>query len=166
MSLIGVQLGAGITVGSGIGIGATAPTFTLYPADISYNRLYYGGYTNETSNGFTCTGTSDTYNGVVYNLAGSLPTDIANIWTNAGLSTNLAYVWRISFATGGSVVSRTALNPNNLSNTIAICPIDQSNTGWQSGYIGGPTQAGTFTFPAVFTLYTPITQISNHNDWC
>ena len=164
MSISGIQLGAGITVGAGIGLGQNV-SFTLNSGDITYNSELFHGYSSITSAGFTSDGT-DTYNGVVYNMTGSLPTDIAAIWVAAGLNVNNAYAWNISFATGGNIIARVALNPNNINNTIAIVPIDQSNTNWQSGNLGGPTQTGTFTFPAVFTLYTPITQISNSGDWC
>lgn len=160
-----IQLGAGITVGAGVGLGDPITAFTLYPGDITFNGELYHGYSSITSDGFTSDGT-DTYNGVVYNMTGSLPTDIAAIWVQAGLNVNNAYAWNISFASGGNVIARVALNPNGINNAIAIVPIDQSNTNWQSGNLGGPTQVGTFTFPAVFTLYTPITQISNSGDWC
>lgn len=63
-------------------------------------------------------------------------------------------------------IARVAINPDNIANSLGIVPIDQSNTNWQSGSLGGPTQAGTYTFPAVFTPYTPTTQIGNQNNWC
>lgn len=141
--------------------------FTLYGnGDITYNTQRYGGYSSTTNTGFVCDGTRDTYNGIVYNLTGSLPGDISAVWTAAGLDTNNAYVWNITWATGGSIVARVALNPDNISNSIAIVPIDQTDTRWQSGAIGGPTLAGTFEFPATFTPYIPTTQISSHTDWC
>ena len=141
--------------------------FTLYGnGDITYNTQRYGGYSSTTNTGFICDGNRDTYNGIIYNLTGSLAADIATIWTAAGLDTNNAYVWNINWTTGGSIVARVALNPDNISSSIAIVPIDKSDTRWQSGIIGGPTLAGTFEFPATFTLYIPTTQISNHTDWC
>jgi len=142
------------------------PSFTLGYGDVTFNTQRYHGYTNTTDNGFTCLGDTDTYNGVIYNLSGSLPTDIASIWTGAGLNVNNAYVWNIHFTTGGNVVARVALNPDGFTNSIGICPIDPTNNTWKGGSIGTPLLAGTFEFPATFSLYTPVTQISNHNDWC
>ena len=139
--------------------------FTLNSGNITYSRQYYHGYSDATSNGFTCAGDTDTYNGIVYNMLGSLPSDVATIWTNAGLNTANAYVWNIKFANHDSIVARVALNPNNDANTIAICPIDQTNSNWKNGNISS-LLAGTFNFPATFTPYKPTTQISNHNDWC
>ena len=147
-------------------LGDILGTFTLNLGDVSHWGQRYNGYTNITDTGFTCLGNTDTYNGVVYNLLGSLPSEISTIWTNAGLDINNAYAWRINFATGGDIIARVALNPDNIANTIAICPIDQTNTNWQYGNIGTPLLAGTFEFPATFTLYTPITAISNHTNWC
>ena len=84
MSISGIQLGAGITVGAGIGLGQNV-SFTLNSGDITYNSELFHGYSSITSAGFTSDGT-DTYNGVVYNMTGSLPTDIAAIWVAAGLN--------------------------------------------------------------------------------
>lgn len=143
-----------------------APAFTLNLGNITYLTQRYHGYSNATDSGFTCDGDTDTYNGIVYTMAGSLPSDIATIWTNAGLSINNAYVWNIKFANSETIVARVALNPNSITDTIAICPIDQTNSNWKNGSIGTPLLGGTFNFPASFTLYKPTTQISNHNDWC
>ena len=165
MALPGIQFGPGIDVGPGISIGQFAQ-FTVTSADITYNTQLYGGYSSYSSAGFTCDGTRDTYNGIVYTTTVNLHNDIVTAWTAAGMNTANAYVWSVAFATGGSILARVAVNPDNISNTLAITPIDQAYPAWQGGQIGTPTQAGTWTFPANFIPYSPTTQISNANDWC
>lgn len=142
------------------------PNFTLSSGDITYFGQRYGGYSNPTSFEFTCDGNRDTYNGIVYTLPGSLATDIANVWTAAGLDVNLSYVWKAHFGNGVNLLTRIALNPDNTTNAIGIVPIDTSNNNWLYGNLGGPTLAGRYEFPASFTLYTPIRSMSSHNDWC
>ena len=61
----------GITVEYGITIEGSGSGFTLTSADLTYTSVYYGGYSAETSTGFTSDpGPShgDTYNGVVYTV--------------------------------------------------------------------------------------------------
>lgn len=67
--------------------------------------------------------------------------------------------------TGGTSIARVGLDANGI-NTLCFSPIDQTDTQWQSGNDGGPTQVGSFTFPAVFTPYSPLTQIGVANSWC
>jgi hypothetical protein len=161
-----ISFGTGITLGTGVSIGAVGPSFTVNPTDITYNRQLYGGYSAYSSAGFTCDGNRDTYNGIIYNTTSELHSAILAAWTAAGFDTANSYVWNVSFATGGSIVSRTAVNPNGIANSLAITPINQTDPRWQTGQIGTPTQAGTWTFPAVFTPYVPTTIISSANDWC
>lgn len=161
----GIKIEGGISIGGSISIGTT-PAFTVSPSDITYNRQLYGGYSGYSSGGFTCDGNSDTYNGIIYSTTSGLHSAILSAWAAAGFDTGLAYVWNISFATGGSIVARVAVNPDNITDTLAITPINQAYPQWQTGQIGTPTQAGTFTFPATFTAYVPTTSISSANDWC
>ena len=160
-----LTIGGGISFGGGINIGLE-PSFTVNPGDITYNEQLYGGYSSYSSVGFTCDGNRDTYNGIVYNTTPGLHNDILAAWATAGFNTVNAYVWHVSFASGGNILARVAVNPNGITDSLAITPIDQTNTAWQSGFLGGPTQAGTWTFPAVFTPYAPTTTMSSANDWC
>ena len=161
-----ITIGSGITISTGITIESGGVSFTVSSADITYNRQLYGGYSAYSSAGFTCDGNRDTYNGIVYNTTQGLHDNILAAYTVAGFDPSLAYVWNISFATGGSIVARVAVNPNGINNSLAITPINQGYPAWQTGQIGTPTQAGTFTFPAAFPPYVPTTNISNANDWC
>ena len=140
--------------------------FTVSSGDITYNQQLYGGYSSYSSAGFTCDSDRDTYNGIIYTTTSGLHSSIVSTWTAAGFNTANAYVWQVEFATGGSILARVAVNPDGITNTLAITPIDQTDTRWQSGFLGGPTLAGTYTFPAVFTSYAPTTQMSTASDWC
>ena len=139
-------------------------SFTINPGDITFVNLQYGGYTDESSSGFTSTGTQ-LYNGIQYSISPALRTSIYNAWQNSGMTTNISYVWQVSWTTGGTGLIRVSFEPTG-ADTLIMAPIDQTDTRWQSGDTIGPTQTGTFTFPATFTTYTPITALKYTNDWC
>ena len=162
-----LTIGTGLTIGGGITFEAIfPPAFNVTSGDITYNRQLYGGYSAFSSAGFTCNGTDDTYNGIVYNTTQELHDVILSAWTTAGFDPALTYAWNISFAAGGSIIARVAVNPNNIANSLAISPINQAYPAWQTGQVGTPTQAGTFAFPAAFTPYVPTTSITGSNNWC
>jgi hypothetical protein len=163
MSLPGIKIEGGITIGGGINIG-TAPSFTVSPADITFQTLLFSGYSAYSSAGFTSTGTQ-VYNGICYTITQGLHDAIAAASTAAGFTPPGAYVWHVSWATGGTSLARVGLDGNG-ANTLAFSLIDQTDTQWQSGNPNGPTQTGTFTFPATFTPYVPTTQIQDANNWC
>lgn len=158
-----LTIGSGITVEGGISVG-TGLTFTLNPGDITFDRLLYSGYSSYSSAGFTSDGTQ-VYNGICYNISPALHTEISNAMTLASMNPIDAYVWNITWTTGGTSIARVGLDANGI-NTLCFSPIDQTDTQWQSGNDGGPTQVGSFTFPAVFTPYYPLTQIGTANGWC
>jgi hypothetical protein len=159
-----ITIGPGITLGTGVDIGGIS--FTVNPGDITYNEQLYGGYSSYSSAGFTCDGNRDTYNGIIYETTTQLHDIILSAWLVAGFDPTLSYAYNVSFASGGNIIARVAVNPNGIANSIAIVPIDQTNTSWQSGSPGGPTLAGTWTFPAVFTPYAPTTSLTGSNNWC
>ena len=159
-----VSIGPGWSIGAGWAIGAGASSFTVTSSDISNPTNYYGGYSSLTTSGFTSDGTQ-LYNGVRYDITDDLFTTAQNAILSANLATNKAWVWNISFATGGNCLARVGV-VNSSPRFIVIAPIDQTDTGWQSGGDNGPTLTGTFTFPATFTLYSPSTFIYNANSWC
>ena len=158
-----LTIGSGITVEGGISVG-TVPTFTLNPGDITFDRLLYSGYSSYSSAGFTSDGTQ-VYNGICYTISSALHTEILNAMTSASMDPIYSYVWNITWTTGGTSLARVGLDGGG-GDTLVFSPIDQTDTQWQSGSNTGPTQVGSFTFPAVFTPYYPLTQISFANDWC
>jgi hypothetical protein len=161
-----ITIEGGIAIGGGINVSSNAPTFTVNSGDITYDQQLYGGYSSATSAGFTCDGNRDTWNGIVYATTVGLHNDITAAWAAAGFNTDNTYAWNVSFASGGNIIARVAVDPDGFVDTLAIVPIDQTDTRWQSGTLGGPTQAGVFTFPAIFAPYTPTTVISGANNWC
>ena len=163
MSAPGIELGAGLAIGGGINIGAV-PSFTVSPGDITFQTLLYGGYSAYSSAGFTSDGI-EVYNGICYTITPALHTDILNVMNLAGMSPTNAYAWNVSWTTGGTSIARVGLDGNG-ANTLVFSLIDQTDTQWQSGSDNGPTQTGTFTFPAVFTPYVPTTQIQGAANWC
>lgn len=160
-----LTIGQGINIGGGISIGAaTATAFTINSVDITFNSLLYSGYSSYSSAGFTSDGTL-VYNGICYNISQGLHDAIAAASTAVGFTAPGAYVWNVSWATGGTGLARVGLDANG-SNTLCFSLIDQTDTRWQTGDTNGPTQVGTFAFPAVFTPYSPLTQLQNYNNWC
>jgi hypothetical protein len=147
------------------GYGLTT-TFTINPGDISNPVNLYGGYNNSSSAGFTALGTVDLENGINYTITQSLYDSILAAQTNAGFDPNWAGTWNVSWNTGGNGLVRLGLVDNVTDKNIVIAPIDQTDTRWQSGGFFGPTQAGTFTFPAVFTPRTPNVQNHGNSQWC
>ena len=165
MSLAGIRFEGGITIGGGISIGATSSvSFTVSPADITFERLLFGGYSAYSSAGFTSDGTQ-VYNGISYTISPALHTAITNAMISASMNTLYAYAWNVTWTTGGTSIARVGLDGNGV-NTLVFSLIDQTDTRWQSGDINGPTQTGSFTFPATFTPYIPLTQLTNANNWC
>ena len=165
MSLAGIQVGPGITIGGGISIGATSSaSFTVNPGDITFNTLLYSGYSAYSSAGFTSDGTQ-VYNGISYTISPALHTAITNAMISASMNTLYAYAWNVTWTTGSPGIARVGLDGNGV-NTLVFSLIDQTDTRWQTGDTNGPTQTGSFTFPATFTPYTPLTQMQNANNWC
>ena len=165
----GIQVGAGISFGAGIGLGAsiTQPSFTVSPTDIQVNGSgqWYRGYSSISQTDFTSDG-DYLYNGVTYNITNpTLYNQITQAYSSASLTTSDVYAWNVTWTIGGTGVVRLAIDAAG-SNTLVLAPIDQTDTQWQSGSDNGPTQIGTFGFPATFTLHTPTTQIGNNSNWC
>ena len=136
--------------------------FTVNSADISSPQNLYGGYSSYSSAGFTCNGTVDLENGIQYTITQPLHDSIAAAQTAIGFDPAGAWVWHVSWNNGSTSLVRMGLDTS----TMVIAPIDQTDTRWQSGSFYGPTQAGAYTFPAVFTPYIPATQLHANNQWC
>ena len=163
-----IQITGGVTFTGGLKINNASSTFTINSEDISSPFEVYQGYSNYTTAGFTSDGEL-LYNGIGYSITQQLHDQIASAIDAAGFTgqfgTNGAFVWNVSWSTGGTGLVRLALDGNG-GNTVVIAPIDETDTAWQSGSRNGPAQTGTFTFPAVFTPYIPLTKMGNRNSWC
>ena len=159
----GIKIEGGITIGGSISIGATT-SFRVNPGDITFNTLLFSGYSAYSSTGFTSDGTQ-VYNGICYTISPALHDQITAAMTLASMDPIYAYAWNVTWTTGGTSIARVGLDGNGV-NTLVFSLIDQTDTQWQSGSDNGPTQTGTFTFPATLTAYSPTTQIQNANNWC
>ena len=159
-----LTIGSGITVGGGINIGSSIGGFTINPGDITFDTLLFSGYSAYSSAGFTSDGTQ-VYNGICYTISPALRTEIFNAMFLNGMNTLYAYAWNVTWNTGGTSIARVGLDGNGV-NTLVFSLIDQTDTQWQSGSITGPTQVGSFTFPATFTPYIPLTTLIYANNWC
>jgi len=164
MSLAGIRIEGGITIGGGISIG-NLPTFTINSADISSPYVWgTDTYSAYTSAGFTSTG-GLLYQILQYTITSGLESAISAAFAAGGLDTGYGYAFNVSWQTGGSGIIRVAVD-GLAPTSLLLSPIDTTDTGWQSGSLNGPKQAGTFAFPATFTLYEPVTAIQSSNSYC
>ena len=168
MSLVGIEIGAGIQIGAGIGIGpaySLASSFTVNSADISAPYVWgTDTYSAYTSAGFTSTG-GQLYQILQYTITSGLESAITAAFAASGLDPSYGYAFQVSWQTGGTGLIRVALD-GLAATSLLLSPIDTTDTLWQSGSINGPKQAGTFTFPATFTVYEPVTSMQPNNSWC
>ena len=80
-----------------------------------------------------------------------------------------AYIFNVTWADSSTGKVRMGYDANG--GTLFITTVDTGSNDWQTAdpaTLPGPTnpvQAGTFNFPATFTLYTPTTE-SSGNYWC
>jgi len=170
MSLAGIEIGAGIDIGNGIRIGnfPVGVSFTVNPGDITFYENFYGGYSSASSTGFTSDPGNNTGNGLAYNVSPGLYNAVLAVYSAAGLDTGQSYAWNVAWTTGGTSVVRVG-NTGTV-NQLVFAPIDTTfsnwQTAWQTAFYGTPTQTGTFTFPATFTLYSPATTQGGFASWC
>lgn len=166
----------GLIFQNGFSVG-TAPqgySFTLTSNSFDQNDYYgpvcdtpQGELINFT--GITITSPGDSYCGIYANLSGSSLTEITNIWTSAGITgTSQGFMFNVTWGPDSTIqngVVKVGFYVGNGNNNIRICPIDESDVDYLTSGGAGSTSsiAGTFNFPATFTLITP--QI-NKGGWC
>lgn len=157
-----------------------ASSFTLSPSDFT-NYNWGTGLTPNGNTGFTTTGQygpgEACYNPNLSLNSGGSPTKLTEIrafWANNGLNTvSNAYMFNVTWGAGSTLASGVVImtlyyyNDNDVYLNIGV--VDTSNPIWQTsgtGYYNGPiyTLAGTWNFPATFTLITPL--IVNGQNWC
>jgi hypothetical protein len=167
MTTYNITVGGGITIGGGILVNISG--FTLSGTDFSSLSGATGVTVNGTT-GFTTAASGNPNNIVDYVFNASGPqgdteTRIVDAFAAAGMDTAYAYAWNVTWGPASnpsSGIVRMSWNGTSLQ----MSPIDTSDTGWQSGGVGGPALYGTFNFPATFTPYSPLTQLSTNGNWC
>ena len=164
-----VSIGPGVSIGAGWSLGSSTPTLTITSADFNYGN-YSGGNT-----GYVTPNGGDLFCPFYYlnSPTGDVATRITNFFTACGLDINTSYVFNATFATATPLGSGTQtpysclVRANwNTSGEFDMVVIDQTNTGWQTGYPGNGTQLqGTFLLPVTLTPYTPTKSMGAIN-WC
>ena len=104
------------------------------------------------------------------NLTAGKQTELINFWTTNSLpSSYTGIIFTASWGAGSSPGSDKVLIGFNTGypQQLLIAPVYTGNNNWQTGgqdnySIQGV--AGTYNFPATFTLYQPLTV--DNNDWC
>jgi len=165
MSIAGITIEGGITIGGGINIG-NLPTFTINSADISspviWGTTTYSAYS---SSGFTSDPGGQLYQLIQYTITSGLESAITAAFGASGLDPAYGYAFQVSWQSGGTGLIRVAVD-GLAPTSVLLSPIDTTDTQWQSGSLNGPKQAGTFAFPATFTLYEPVTAMQSSNSYC
>ena len=176
MSLPGIRIEGGITVGGGIYIGAGGPpSLIINPGDFLNGSMNIG--TNSGTNSFTLIQTGRNLIDPFYELSnptGSIATTITDFFTACGYDVNYSYAFNAVFtsaqipAGGSTTTPYSGLVRASWSGTyFNMIVIDQTNTGWQGGNpAAGSALPGQFVLPVTLTPYTPATQLGNNGNWC
>jgi hypothetical protein len=106
-----------------------------------------------------------------YNFVGNKATNIQTYFTDNGLLTDgTAYIFNVTWGSGSSITSGKAMvGINSAGQYLFMSAVYTGDNNWETPgqdiVSGGPmAAAGTFNFPATFSLYTPT--IANSTDWC
>jgi len=172
-----ITIEGGIDIGGGITVSQELGSFTITSTDIlgSGSAIYLNTTPIGTNgrDGFTNTGPDDLYVGYyAQNLDSAIVTIITNYLTALGISptNSQGYVYNVTWGAGSSISSGLAKlgfysgngTPSNA--YFDLQTIDPSITSWQNNNnASGTSLAGTFLFPATFTIYQPLT---DKNGWC
>jgi hypothetical protein len=147
-------------------------SFTITTADIASLLGNGAGITTNGLLGYTSAGNDNIiFQLVNYALTSQKLSEITNIFTANGLGTNYdGYIFNVTWGAGSSISSglvRIGLSSNN--NQFLISAVDTAYNDWYTNNNpGNPVNlslAGSFYFPATFTLYTPVIS-SESNYWC
>jgi hypothetical protein len=162
-----LQIGGGITIEGGITIG-TAPSFTLTSADFTG----FGGGSGVTTNGtagFTTNGVNSA--GQELYAADTFTSGFASVLaafyaTNSLATDYTGYIYSVTWGPGSTPGSSIVLIGTDTSQLL-ISPVSTANNDWQTPGTDPyalQSAAGTYNFPATFTLYQPV--IHDLNNWC
>lgn len=178
-----ILIESGITIGGGISIGSETVSFTLNSSDFA--QIYYNsGYITpiSTNLGFAAGGVTGP--GMAIYVArldsgiGGNPVksaEIAAYWTAQGwsLGDGTARIFDVTWGAGSSQPTGKVVLGYYYTNA-ASCQLNMGtvytgDNAWQTpgqDIFNGPPyiEAGTFLFPATFTVYTPV--IADNSNWC
>ena len=147
-------------------------TFTISPSDFTNGGPIYQntfGVGTNGVDGFVNTAAQGNFLEGYYGqgLTPSAVSAISAAVTQAGLDPNnqTGYIWSVTWGAGSSIstgyVKFGYYAPGSY---FDIQTVDPADTDWQlPGYNNGTSLAGTFLFPATFTIYSPLT---NKGGWC
>ncbi len=104
---------------------------------------------------------------IAYDLTTDLIDRITSAYIEAGLdpANSEGYVWNATWGAGSTITTGLIKFgfQDSTPASLYIQTIDPSDTSWEnSGYDGTPL-VGTFLFPLIITIYTPLT---DKNYWC
>ena len=163
-----LQIGGGITIEGGITIG-TAPSFTLTSADFTGFGAG-GGVTPNGTAGFTTDGLQpagkELYDASTF--TSGFASVLAAFYADNGLSTDYTgYIYSVAWGPGSTPGSTIAILGTDGTSQLLISPVSTANNDWQTPGTDPyalQSAAGTYNFPATFTLYLPV--IHDLNNWC
>ena len=188
MSLPGIKIGGGITIGGGISVGPAATySITLQSSDFT-NGYSYNSATVQYPiplgtngvDGFTVDFShippdpSDwiytAYSPYTATINSQSVADFFNGLVTAGVlsSATEPALWSVTWGAGSSIASGYAVMTGVpvVNNNILVAPVDTGAAGWNTSPPDNGTTtelAGTFLFPATFTLVQPAI---NKGGWC
>jgi hypothetical protein len=156
--------------GSGYWTSWGAVSFTISTADISNLLGSNPGVTTNGLLGFITAGGDNIVNQIInYQLTPTKLSEITNLFIANGVGiNNEGYIFNVTWGAGSSITNGIARIGVN-SSQFLIGVVDTAYNDWYTNNAPGgpvnPSLAGTFNFPATFTLYTPLIQ-SESNYWC
>jgi hypothetical protein len=147
-------------------------SFTIATADISNLLGAASGITTNGLLGYISAGNDNIVNQLVnYELTSQKSSEITNLFIANSLGTNAdGYIFNVTWGAGSSIsTGLVRIGVNSSYNQFLISAVDTAYNDWYlnsgPGNPVNPSLAGTFYFPATFTLHTPLIQ-SESNYWC
>ena len=146
--------------------------FTINSSDFATGSAIYQDTTpvgTNGVNGFTNTAAQVNFYEGYYGegLTPSATASISAAVITAGLDPNnsTGYVWNVTWGSGSSIsTGYVKFGYNAAGSYFDMQTIDPADPDWQTpGVNNGTSLAGTFLFPAQFTIYDPLT---NKGGWC
>lgn len=184
MTAPGIRV-TGVTIGGGVNIRGTETPSSFILSSGDFTQVWFnGGYVAPVGPnlGFAIGGSTGSgqaiYVARLSTSEGGNPTksaELAAYWTTHGwnLTDTVSRIFDVSWGAGssqptGKVILGLYYN-NSADCNLNIGTVYTGNTDWQTPgqniFTGPPMlEAGTFMFPATFTLHTPI--ITDNNNWC